>query len=98
MTEFAQLVREDRRLVLLKLLQQSEGYQANQYLLHMAMPGQGHTCSIDQVRADLAWLAEQGLITKSEVGGLMVAKLTNRGDDIASARASVPGVKRPRPE
>lgn len=96
--DFQSLLREDRRLVLLKLLADGDDYSANIYLLHMALPGMGHTCSEDMIRTDLEWLAEQGLVTVSEPGGVLVAKLTGRGDDAAAGRARVPGVKRPRPE
>jgi hypothetical protein len=50
------------------------------------------------VRSEIAWLAEQGLATSDELpGGLLVATLTERGSDVASGRASVPGVQRPNP-
>lgn len=95
---FADLRREDRRLVLLRLLAESDDYSASIYLLHMAMPGMGHNCSEDALRADIAWLAEQGLLSASTISDLLIAKLTGRGADVAAGRARVPGVKRPRPE
>jgi Fe2+ or Zn2+ uptake regulation protein len=98
MSDFANLLREDRRLTLLRLLADGDDYSANHYLLHAALPGFGHAVGEDTVRTDLAWLSEQGLVTTNEVGGVLVAKLTGRGDDVAQGRARVPGVKRPRPE
>jgi hypothetical protein len=56
-------VTEDRRLSLLLVLAQTPGYRANGFLLRDAIASvYGHDCSADQVRTDLAWLAEQGLV------------------------------------
>lgn len=98
MRDFAQLQREDRRLVLLNLLAESDGYEAGHYLLLQALPAFGHACSEDALLTDLGWLAEQGLLSTSQVGGMTVARLSGRGADVAQGRVRVPGVKRPRPE
>ena len=88
----------DRRLVILRLLHESGGYTANEYLIQAALDGFGHSVGRDLLRTELAWLAEQGLVTVQEVGGVQVATLTSRGDDVAEGRAVVPGVKRPEPQ
>lgn len=98
MSDFQTLLAEDRRLTLLRLLGQSDDYAANIYLLHAALPGLGHAVSEDTVLVDLDWLAEQGLVKTEDVGGITLARLTRRGDDVQTGRARVTGVKRPRPE
>ena len=97
-SSFQAHVAEDRRLSLLLVLNETPGYTANAFLLREAI-GQiyGHSASIDQVRGDLAWLAEQGLVTVRTVGEVTLATLTPRGADAAAGRASVPGVKKPQP-
>jgi Fe2+ or Zn2+ uptake regulation protein len=95
---FAELQTEDRRLVILRLLQQSAGYQANAYLLQTALETQGHHASLDRIKSDLSWLAEQGLAKSDTVGEIVIATLTGRGADVASGRAHQPGVKQPLPE
>lgn len=55
----------------------------------------GHPATRDQVKTELAWLAEQGLMMLQEAGSVRVATLTERGQDVAAGRAVVPGVKRP---
>ena len=96
MNSFAEKQAEDRRLSILLLLDRSPGGSGNEALLHDALPGTfGHEPSIDQVRVDIAWLAEQQLVTQREVGGLVLATITARGADVATGRARVPGVKRP---
>jgi Fe2+ or Zn2+ uptake regulation protein len=98
MNNFPDLVRADRRLVIIRLLAQADSYTANQYLLHAALPGFGHNVSEDVVVSDLDWLEEQGLVTNEDMGGVRMVKLTRRGDDVQAGRAKVTGVKRPRPE
>ena len=99
MKDFADLRADDRRLSILLILEKSEGYEANLYVLQDILDGHyGHRCSVDRVRADLAWLQEQGLATRSNPGGVEISRATARGIDAANGRAEVPGVKRPRPE
>ncbi|UZE21837.1 ArsR family transcriptional regulator [Pseudomonas sp. B21-056] len=95
MTEYADFLRQDYRLVILRLLVEMTGYRANSSVLTMALDNYGHTLSRDQVKTELHWLAEQGALTLADVGPVLVATLTERGQDIAAGRARVPGIKRP---
>ena len=94
---FFDLMREDRRLVLLRLLADAPEYTANQYVLHAALEAAGHRVSHDLVRSDLAWLEEQGLSINQTPGGVILSTATARGVDAARGRVVVPGVKRPEP-
>lgn len=97
---YKQFVAEDRRLVILRLLDEDPGGSHNHAVLQQALKGWGHTVSRDVVKGDLAWLAEQGLVTVSMIGdgdAYHVATLTDRGADVASGATIVPGVKRARP-
>jgi Fe2+ or Zn2+ uptake regulation protein len=89
------LLAEDRRLSILLLMKDAPGGTTNEALLHQALPIYGHSPSLDTVRSDLGWLAEQGLVETKEPGGLLIATITARGDDAANGRAAVPGVKKP---
>lgn len=95
MTHYSDFLREDIRLVVLRLLVEMMAYRANSSVLTMALDNYGHTLSRDQVKTELHWLAEQGALTLSDVGPVLVATLTERGQDIAAGRARVPGIKRP---
>lgn len=88
----------DRRLVLLRGLTDAAQYRANAYLLRRFAEAIGHTASADRIEADLAWLAEQGLVVHEVNQGVTVATATQRGLDVASGATTVPGVARPRPE
>jgi Fe2+ or Zn2+ uptake regulation protein len=94
---FAQRMTENRRTCILKTLESAPGYKSNESLLHMMVNDFGLTSSRDQVRAELAWLAEQGLLDLEEIAGIYVVQITLRGVDVARGHAVVPGVKRPEP-
>jgi len=92
-----ELMVADQRLVLLRALAEMPGYEANESILHALLQDFGHQVSRDQVRTHLAWLDETGLITLRIVTSVQIARLTERGFDVGSGRAAVPGVKRPSP-
>lgn len=94
---FAEHIAADRRLVTLRLLEQAPDYRGNAMLLQRALEGFGHAVGMDRLTTDLAWLAEQGLLELDTVGGVALARLTQRGADVAAGRARVPGVARPAP-
>jgi repressor of nif and glnA expression len=98
MNDFARLVQEDMRLVILRILAEDADYSINEYILRQAMNYVGHNVSRDKLHTELAWLEEQGLLTVRDVMGVKVAKLTTRGLDTANGAAIMPGVKRPGPE
>ncbi len=93
---FAQHQTEDRRLVYLRVLLESAAYRANEFVLQTMLESFGHAASADLVRTDLAWLKEQGLVSTEDVGGVCIAELLARGQDVALGRTTVPGVKKPR--
>lgn len=97
MSNFARLLSEDRRLVLLRVLEKAPGREVNHYILREALDDIGHNVSYDTVLSELAWLEEQGLVTVERLGGLHVASLTARGLDVGMGRAYHPGVKKPVP-
>lgn len=97
MNSYTKLLDEDRRLTILQLLAESSGYKANQYLVQSALDTFGHEVSMDRVKGDFAWLAEQGLVIVGELGDVQIPQLTARGLDVSQGRATHPGVKRPRP-
>lgn len=95
---FREFVQEDRRLVILRLMAESDmGYSANSSVLQLGLESVRHVVSRDVVHTDLAWLSEQGLLKVEVLSTVHVATLTTRGLDVAMGRATVPGVKRPDP-
>jgi Fe2+ or Zn2+ uptake regulation protein len=96
MKPFTERVREDQRLVILRLLFDQNSFTSNSTVLMHGMAHLGHEISRDQVKTHLAWLAEQELIGLEEpVPGVYVARLSERGQEVVIGRARVPGVARP---
>lgn len=93
--DFAEHLRHDRRLVLLRLLAEMPAYRANSSVLYVALERFGHATTRDLVKTELRWLEEQELLAVEEVGPVLVSTLTERGADVATGRAVVPGVARP---
>ncbi|WP_447077687.1 VpaChn25_0724 family phage protein [Shewanella algae] len=94
---FKTLLIEDQRLVILRSLMEMHGYEANESIIDSCLDAYGHKVSRDQVRSHLSWLDEQGLVTVRNIQECQIARLTSRGEDVATGQAIVPGVKRPRP-
>jgi hypothetical protein len=92
---YAERITHDRRLLILRLLETSPGYEASECLLNSALGDFGHHTSADQLRTDLAWLAEQGLVETEDIADVIIATATRRGLDVAQRRATVPGVGSP---
>lgn len=96
MTTYATALAEDRRLTILRVLYDSTAFATNEFVLQTMLGNFGHNVSADRMHSDLAWLEEQELITVEVVGGVRIAKLLTRGEDVALGRTIQPGVKRPR--
>ena len=95
---YTELITADIRLVVLRALAEDPGYSHNEIIIANILEMMGHKVSRDRLRAELAWLSEQGLLKTEAVAGMQVATLTGRGADVASGASSCPGVKRPVPE
>lgn len=93
---YSSFVTTDIRLIILIELKKTPGYRSNESVLQAVVESFGHVCSRDCIRTQLHWLQEQGFITLDNPG-VLVATLTQRGADVASGAATVPGVKRPSP-
>ena len=98
MANFAELITQDIRLVMLRFLAEDTGYSLNESVLQSAVEMLGHHVSRDRIRTEMRWLEEQGLCTIEQVAGVLVATLTGRGADCAEGRCRVDGVKTPRPK
>lgn len=85
------------RLCMLRLLADAPASKANASILRSAASELGLESTRDQLNTEIRWLDEQGLVVTHEVGGLLVAELTERGADVAAGRARVDGVIKPTP-
>lgn len=97
---FTERLREDRRLVILRILSEQPGYRLNSSNLHAGLHHLGVAASRDDVLTDIHWLRDQSLVQLEpvpEVDNLQLVTITTRGHDVASGQASVPGVSKPSP-
>lgn len=95
---YAERVAQEQRRLILEALEQDTDYTASDTMLQIWLDQFSLALSMDKLRTELAWLSEQGLL-EIELSGMMhIAKLTGRGLDVASGRATNPGIARKRPD
>lgn len=97
MTDYRTFVQQDVRLIILNELSRQPGYRLNDGLLLRVLETFGHMKPRDYVRAELDWLADAGAVTIAEIGGVVIAELTERGLEHVERRKLIPGVARPKP-
>lgn len=98
MSDYSEHFAKHLRLVVLRLLSEASEYRLNASIITDAAQAHGLSATRSQIRTELAWLAEQGLLVATEPApGLVVGTITERGLDVAAGRAAVPGVQRPAP-
>lgn len=90
------MVHEDQRLVILRILSEMAGFEANDSVLQTILDHFGHNIGRDLVLSHLHFLAEQGLVSLESLDHITVATLSGRGEDVALGRALCAGVKKPR--
>ena len=83
------------RTAILRVLERSPGRSANDSVIKDAVHGLGFGATRDQVRTELGWLADQGLVTVEQLTSLTVATITEAGEEVATGMRTVDGVKRP---
>lgn len=86
-----------RRRDVLAYLLISRDFSANDSLLRSVMREQGYLVSGEQLRVDVAWLAEQHLVRLREIGEVQIVTLLERGRDIAEGAEQLEGVALPDP-
>ncbi|OYV35525.1 MAG: hypothetical protein B7Z80_18120 [Rhodospirillales bacterium 20-64-7] len=95
----ANVLAEDRRLIVLRALDES-GFAANETVLKTVIESFGHHPTRDLVRADLVYMAEHGLIRLEKLeaasGQLWIAHLKTEGQEVAQGRVH-PGIARREP-
>lgn len=86
------------RLAILRALTESGQHTANDSVLAQLMETLGLPVTRDQLRTQLGWLEEQGLVRLARPNdSLVVVALRERGADVALGRAHVDGIQRPAP-
>lgn len=95
MTDYAELVREDARLIILKALaDQTDERLHSGYLVEVLL-----RFGIDRTRVwvhgELDWLADMGAVTLVKPGTVVVATLAEKGARHLRRAIVIEGIKRP---
>lgn len=80
-TSYKEIVAQDRRLAMLRFLEQDSDYKINDSVMQQALEQLGHSVSREAIRADFDFLAEIGLIDVETYfdGKVQVAKSRGAG-------------------
>ncbi|MBI1386295.1 MAG: ArsR family transcriptional regulator [Rhizobiales bacterium] len=98
---YAAAFASDTRLAILRCLDRGGGAVNDSLVVKMMGPsergGIDHLATPDQVRTQIAWLAEQGLLKTRPIEGsdMLSVTLLERGQLAARGRIVVPGVDEP---
>lgn len=98
MSQYDAFNRKHRRLSILRILDNAAGYTSNESILTAMVNHFGITSTRDQVRGEIAWLAEAGMVSSEDLEGLLVVTATARGAEIAQGRAHHPDIARRSPK
>ena len=93
--EFQERVRADRRLVILRYLDEEPDGRMSVSLMVDALDVMAHRVSRATVMADACWLEEQGLLRLEYIQSVPMLRITSTGAEVARGVRLVPGVKRP---
>ncbi len=93
--DYDTLIREDARLIMLRVLAQEPSETLNSDLLRQHLIRFGIDRERAWVHVELDWLAEMGTVTLTEAGSVKVATLTERGGRHLSRAIAIEGIKRP---
>ncbi len=89
-----ELIECRRRRAILVALSITPLYRLRVADLRELLESVGYAISLDRLRTDIAWLAEQGCI---ELGSQETVMAKERGIDAALGRSELPGIARPTP-
>lgn len=92
---FAEDVREEARLIILRALAEEPDERLNSSLIVRALDRWNITRTRDWVHEELRWLADIGAVTVEPAGSVRLATLTKKGRDHVERRIVLDGVLRP---
>jgi hypothetical protein len=93
-----EIIREHARLIILRDLAEQPDGRWNSEALREDLEGRwAITKTREWVHDELRWLADMGAVAVTEIGSVLIAKLTQKGLDHVERRRVITGVKRPSP-
>lgn len=98
MSDYLHTLRMHARLSILRVLEDAPQYTSNISMLATILPKAGINFTRDQIKTELIWLEEQGMIeTQALMSDLVTATATVRGVEVAQGITRHPDIQRPKP-
>lgn len=66
--------------------------RTNSSILQSMLKQAGYTFTRDQVKSEIRWLEQQGLLEVEQIESVLVVGITERGEDVANGLAKVDGI------
>lgn len=95
MTDYAELVRQDARLIMLKALSAQTDERLHSGYLVEELLRFGIDRTREWVHGELDWLADMGAVTLAKPGSVVVATLAEKGARHLRRAIAIEGIKRP---
>lgn len=95
MTDYAELVRQDARLIMLKALAAQTDERLHSGYLVEELLRFGIDRTREWLHGELDWLADMGAVTLAKPGSVIVATLTEKGHRHLRRAIVIEGIKRP---
>jgi repressor of nif and glnA expression len=95
MTDYAELVRQDARLIILKALAAQTDERLHSGYLVEELLRFGIDRTREWVHGELDWLADMGAVTLAKPGSVVVATLTEKGHRHLRRALVIEGIRRP---
>ncbi|MDT9702016.1 hypothetical protein [Streptomyces sp. P17] len=95
MIDYAKIMREDARLIILKGLSEQTNESLHSGYLDLLLRRFAIEKDREWIHDELRWLAERGAVTLIEAGTVLVATLTTKGARHLKREIAIEGVSRP---
>jgi len=91
---FADHMRKTVRLMILRVLLETPGFRGNSSVLFDLLNQIGYAVGREGVKDEFRWLAGERLVLLEDAGSVLLATLTEQGQDVAGGFSFVDGVAR----
>jgi len=86
-----------RRIIILQGIEGAAGREMSNEMIQRLLAAHCHRCSIAEVNAQIAWLENRGYLETARMGegGMVNARITRAGVDVAAGFARAEGIDPP---
>lgn len=86
----------NQRMLVLQALYKDADYRLNTEMLQRLLKSFGHSCGLTEVNALVGHLERRGFVACERLeNGMVIAKLTRAGQDLAEGNTTADGIDRP---